>query len=552
MALLLRFLVLVGVLHVLSACASTPILMPADKPPSASATLVSTPLLRTDAACSTQFQRTDLPHTTTGGARGSALYASNGAGVAVGDLNSDGLPDLVYGNISGTTTIFLNKGAMQFRPIATTLTDVRALAIVDVDGDGRTDLVATRRFAAPVIGHLEADTLVYAALPGVYSAFYAMGWQDLNHDGQLDVVFGTYDNEQLKEQGLIFQTRGGGGVFVYTQNDGQFTPQRLTQAAQALAIAFPDLDHDGRADVYVGNDFNTPDDAWIVNEQGYTAVAPFPQTTENTMSLDSADTDNDGTFDLYATDMKPYRQDVETLARWLPAMGKLTRPLSADDPQYTENTLYRWDGTRWYNTAYTQQLDATGWSWSATFGDLDNNGWQDLFVVNGMKATDLLNYLPNAELTEHDMLFATDDGQTYTITERGLGDTGSGRAAVMADLDLDGDLDVVVNPIDGPAQLYENRLCATHAVEIRLLDRSQHNRAAIGATLRLTTSTGTQSRQVTVGRGYLSGTDTTVHFGIADPQQATRLVVTWPDGAESTFDSVAIDQLHTITREDIP
>ena len=502
--------------------------------------------------CGFRFSRTDLPHYTSGGSTGSALYASNGSGLAVGDLTGDGQPDLVFGNIVGTVTVYVNEGNFVFTPIQTTLTDVRSLAIVDADGDGSRELYATRRFAPPIVGKLTDSDFTYEPIPEVYSAFYAMGWQDLNRDGALDVVFGTYDNEQLQQQGLIFQTRGGGGVFVYTQTDTRFTPQRLNSSAQALAIAFPDLDQDGRTDLLVGNDFNEPDGAWTISDAGYTAVAPFSQTTENTMSLDYADFDNNGTFDLYATDMKPYDQSVSTMARWLPAMLKLTRPLTADDPQYTENTLHTWDGSRWRNRAYDLQLDATGWSWSAKFADLDNNGWQDLYVVNGMKATDLLSYLPDYELSEDDMLFVTDNSERYELVDRGISQTGSGRAATMADLDNDGDLDVVVNPIDGYAQLYRNELCQTASIAVTLVDPTSANRDAVGAIVTVAAGQNVLTRSIQVSSGYLSGQPTTAHFGLGDVQRIERLVVTWPDGKQSEVPDITANMHYTITRKDAP
>ncbi len=535
----------------LTACGSALSVSPSSAPTVAVSTQQSA-LEVAQQPCGFRFSRTDLPHYTSGGSTGSALYASNGSGLAVGDLTGDGQPDLVFGNIIGTVTVYVNEGNFVFTPIPTTLTDVRSLAIVDADGDGTRELYATRRFAPPIVGRLSDGEFSYEPIPNVYSAFYAMGWQDLNRDGVLDVVFGTYDNEQLQQQGLIFQTRGGGGVFVYTQMKAGFTPQRLNQAAQALAIAFPDLDQDGRIDLLVGNDFNEPDAAWTITDQGYTPVAPFAQTTENTMSLDYVDYDNNGIFDLYATDMKPYDQNVATMARWLPAMVKLTRPLTADDPQYTENTLQTWDGSRWQNRAYDLQLDATGWSWSAKFADLDNNGWQDLYVVNGMKATDLLSYLPSNELAEDDMLFVTDNSERYELVDRGISQTGSGRAATMADLDNDGDLDVVVNPIDGAAQLYRNELCQTGSIAVTLVDPTSANRDAVGAIVTVAANQHRLTRSIQVSSGYLSGQPTTAHFGLGNTQAIERITITWPDGKQSEVTGITANTHYTITRKDAP
>jgi len=542
---------IISALLMLTACGSALSFVPPQGTPVASI-LSSQSFNQSQQPCSEQFSRIDLPHFTSGGTNGSALYASNGTGVAVGDLNGDHRPDVVYGNIVGTVTIFVNDGDFTFTPVTTTLSDVRSLAIVDTDGDGTRELVATRRFAPPIIGTLTPAGFTFSEMPDVYTAFYAMGWQDINADGTLDAVLGTYDNEQLQYQGLIFQTRGGGGVFVYTQENGRFLQNRLNQHAQALALIFPDLNDDGRADILVGNDFNEPDAAWTVTPSGYTPIAPFSQTTENTMSLDYADTDNNGVLDIFAADMKPYDQSVTTMAQWLPAMLKLTRPLSADDPQYIENTLQMWDGTNWQNTAYNLQLDATGWSWSATFADLDNNGWQDLYVVNGMKANDLLAYLPNGELSEDDLLFQTSDAKKYTITQRGLQHTGSGRAASMVDLDNDGDLDVVVNPIDGPAQLYRNNLCGTQSIIMTLIDESSRNRDAVGAVVRIQSPMGSQMRSVQVSSGYLSGRSTTIHFGLGTDTTVPTMHIQWPDGTYSMIDSLHSGAHYTITRKALP
>jgi enediyne biosynthesis protein E4 len=508
----------------------------------------STPL-QPATACEQRFVKHELPHHTSSGDIGSYVYVSNGSGLAIGDLDGDGLDDIVLGNLAGPVSILLNRGSLTFEKITTTLSDVRSLTIVDIDGDGSNELVATKRFERPVIGQLDDQrVLQLRPMPNIYTAFYAMGWQDLNRDGVLDVVLGTYDTEQLQKQGLIFYQRGGGGVFVYTFDGERYNGTRLNTGADALAIAFPDLNHDGIADIHVGNDFNRADGMWITTTSQWQEVTPFRQTTENTMGLDYADFDNDGKLDIFATDMKPYKQDVKTMAIWLPAMSKLTRPLSADDPQYPENTLHSWDGKRWVNRAYALQIDATGWSWAGKFGDLDNDGWQELYVVNGMIAKDLLGHLDNAEIREPNMLFQNINGTRFIPVDWGLGDMSSGRSMSMADLDGDGDLDIIINPLDAPAVLYENRMCGGNSVLVTLHDPFVQNHAAIGAIVTLQTNDLRMTRQVRSESGYLAGESRNLHFGLADTQVIDSIHVVWPDGTQSVVTKIPANQHITITK----
>ena len=516
--------------------------------PIVAATLTQIPFAPQATPCGTTFIRHELPHLTAGDPAGTYVYASNGSGLAVGDLNGDGNDDIIFGNIAGTATLYLNDGQMHFTPITTDLTDVRALAIVDTDGDGKPEVVATQRFRRPVIGDFKDGALIFHDMPDVFSSFYAMNWHDLNGDGKLDVVFGTYDTEQLQHQGLIFNERGGGGVFIYYHDGAGYRAERLNEHADALAIAFPDINHDGVSDILIGNDFNRRDMAWLASPTGWQSVEPFGQTTENTMSLDVADVFNTGTNAIFATDMKPYNQDVKTMADWLPAMKKLSRPLTADDPQYPENTLQVWQNGQWQDQAYNLQIDASGWSWSGKFGDLDNDGWQDLYIVNGMVAKDLLGYLPKNQIAEPDMLFVNNAGQKFTRADWGLSDSGSGRAMTMVDLNHDGRLDVVVNPMDGHAVIYENQRCAGNSIELRLVQPHSANPTAIGATVRISAGGQHMMRDVREASGYLSGESATIHFGIGSATNADAITITWPDGSVAHIDNIPSNTLTTITR----
>jgi hypothetical protein len=326
--------------------------------------------------CSGAFVVHPLDYTTTAGGSAVHLYESNGAGTALGDLDGDGDLDIVMANLAGPNAVLWNDGGLRFRRQDLPHGASRAAHVVDVDGDGLLDIVFTRQNDKPSLlrntGRAGGERFQAGELPDVHNPFYTLAWGDLDRDGDLDLVAASYDTELLKLQGLIFQQRGGVGVFVYERDGERFVQHRLAEQADGLAIALPDLDGDGRRDIWVGNDFTRPDYVWLQagGAHDWRAIMPADQITENTMSLDLGDVDNDGAQEILAADMKPYRKDAATLARWLPMMRKMTLPPNSDDPQQPENALLvrGWDG-RWRNEAYERMLDSSGWSWSARFGD---------------------------------------------------------------------------------------------------------------------------------------------------------------------------------------
>ena len=193
-------------------------------------------------------------------------------------------------------------------------------------------------------------------------------------------------------------------------------------------------------------------------------------------------------------------------------------------------------GERFADRAEAAGVDATGWSWSAQFGDLDNDGLLDLYVVNGMIAAELFSHLPgDALIEENQALRNTGEGRFVPAPEWGLNATQSGRGMSFADLDNDGDLDVVVNNLAAVSMLFENRLCAGAALQVELQWEGVANRRAIGAKLLLHTAAGTLSREMRASSGYLSSDPPRVHFGLGDQEtvEPGDLEVMWSDGAVS-------------------
>jgi len=556
----LRTGLLIALVSLISGCVAA-------SPPffTANADLQTVPAMRADvsitqtpfqaaAPCTGVFVAHDLAHTTTAALPVPRLFDSNGSGLAVNDLDSDGDQDIVLADLAGPASILWNVGGLRFeRQELAMLRKARGVALVDVDGDGRLDIVLTNSIAAPaVFRNLGERQFRLTPLPGVNQPAYAMNWGDLDADGDLDLVTGAYDAGRQMETGSNYLFAAGAGVNVYTQGGEQWARQQLTDTAQALAVALWDINADDRPDIWIGNDFDDYDQVWLQNETGvWLPAQPFTRMSHSTMSIDRGDLDGNGVAEYFTTDMKPATLGAQVIAEWMPLMDAAAKTRQRDDPQLMENVLQVWRGDRFVNAGYDRKIDATGWSWSGKFGDVDNDGDLDLYVVNGMIAGDLLDHLPGGELVEQNQALRNDGrGQFMPADDWALGSTRSGRSMSMADFDGDGDLDIVVNNLNSPAQLFENRLCSEgSALTIDLRWPDAANPFALGATVRLYTDRSVILRDVRAVSGYLSGDPARLHFGVPAGATVQHLEIRWPDGAVSQIDAPPRNHLLTVTRQ---
>ncbi len=500
--------------------------------------------------CDGSFVPRQLDHITMPTALPVGFYDSNGAGLAVGDLNNDGRLDIALANLEGEHSLLWNRGGLEFERASLPATvPARAVATVDVDADGLLDLVFTQRAAAPIYWRNQGgERFARELLRGVSYIGYAMNWLDADQDGDLDLLTGSYDVETEK---VLGQTAPSAGVIHYENLGGSFRATRIADRSNTLAI-WTGLNQADEYEVIIGNDFAVADKYFVFRDAAWRESPPRAVMPHSTMSYADADLDNDGVREIFAVDMKPYSDDPSILAQWQPVMDMMmAMPHVEGDPQIMENVLYSRDAAgQPANIARALSLDGTGWSWSAQFGDLDNDGFQDLYVVNGMVSRELFSHLPDNELVEENLAYRNLDGAGFQrMPGWGLGDRASGRGMTMADLDADGDLDIVVNNLLSPARLFENRLCGGASIVVELRHSSVANDRGIGARLTLHSDRGLYRRELTVASGYLSGNSSRAHFGFPADASLERLTVVWNDGEISELEAPPANSLLRLTRE---
>jgi len=490
---------------------------PGESNPPLPVTVETTPLSALAQPCRDSFLTHPLDHVTSAVGRKFEAY---GAGVAINDLDNDGDLDIVLANLAGPNTILWNEGGLNFRAKRLPGGDARAVNIVDVDGDGWQDIIFSRRASIPDYWHNQGrQKFEQKLLSGLAKPVYALNWADLDGDNDLDLVAGSFDANLLADLGSNFLLSGGAGLFYYENRRGYFMSQRLTQSAQATAIDLLDLNDDGQLDIIVGNNFDTSNRVWLRQKNAWhestlLGAASFA----NTISLAHADVNNDGHFDILSTHMPPPDQ---------PPGGRNELHISGMLGRFREKA------TEW-------GIATTGQSWSAKFGDLNSDGFEDLYLVNGALEPGLV---------EKNRAFRNTGFKHFQpAPEWRLGASASGRGVSMADLDDDGDLDIVVNNLGSPAQLFENQLCGGQNLQVDLFWPGAGNRRAIGAILALHTGNASTYRTVTAASGYLSGDPTRVHFGFPTGTALNSLEIRWPDGAISTVNQLSPQTRLSITR----
>ena len=483
------------------------------------------------------------------------------------------------------------------------------VAVVDINQDGRSDLYLS--VAGPGAVETRANRLFINQGPGedgvprfeeqadaygladtgysTQAAFF-----DYDRDGDLDLYLLTNALEDA-DKNTPRPKRGDGRApstdRLYRNNgDGTFTDVSAEAGIQmegyGLGVAVSDINKDGWPDVYAANDFIPNDLLYVNNGDGtFTNKAGewLKHQSHNGMGVDVADFNNDTRPDIAVLDMLPPGNQRRKMMLSGFSASSLRRAMEYGyQPQYVRNTLQLHNGISPEGAPTFSEIgrlagvEATDWSWAPLFADVDNDGWKDLFVSNGygkdVTNQDYVEYgsqvrafgtqeanrqeqlqalrdLPTVWLDN--VIFQNDGDLTFTEKTRGWGlDIESlSTGAVLADLDQDGDLDLVTNNINDEAFIFANRLREqdTTVTYLRVqLDGPPGNRRGVGAKVVLHNDGQTQYRDHNPYRGYKSTLGPTVHFGLGTARQVDSLEVVWPDGRYQLMTGVEANQTITL------
>ena len=537
------------------------------------------------------------------------LYYYNGGGVAAGDIDGDGLPDLYFTSNLGPNKLYRNKGNYQFEDI----TDKAGVAdpdgwktgvtMADVNGDGRLDIYVSGVDYLTMHGRnvlyinngngTFTDRTKEYGLEHVGYSTQALFF-DYDGDGDLDMYL--LDHSTHTERAIQAQTqlsangpRTSDRLF---RNDGNHFVDVTDRAGlrdgidgYGLGIVASDFNDDGCPDIYVTNDFQGNDYLYVNNCNG-TFTESLAKATGHTsrfsMGVDAADFNNDGRTDIVSLDMLPEREDILKMSAITESFDLFNRTIEAGyHPQYARNALQLNRGAgKFSEIGYLAGVAATDWSWSALFADLDNDGKKDLFVTNGIfrrpNDMDYINYVGNeaVQASLHDTIteanlsilkkmpqtpvanyaFRNDGNLKFTNMAEawGLAEPGFSNGAAYVDLNNSGGLDLVVNNINAPASIYRSHareINKNHYLTVQLRG-SGANTAGIGARVEVTQRGETQVVEQMPTRGFLSSVDARLHFGLGASSKIDSLTVIWPNHRFQTLANLAGDRILTLSQKD--
>lgn len=533
------------------------------------------------------------------------VYTYNGGGLAVGDIDNDGLIDIAFTSNQNGITLYHNKGNLKFEDITEKAGLVRndtlkswytGVNIVDVNGDGKNDIYLCRsgfkflpRTNLLYINNGDGTFTEEGAAYGLNdsSGSIEATFFDFDNDGDLDcyvVNHSDYWGPQILNANFYKDsTKFDSGRHHLYRNDGsKFTD--ITDAAQlsqqipfGLSATICDINFDGYIDMYVANDFLAHDLLYL-NDHGQrmkdVTTQYLTKTSKFSMGSDFGDLNNDGMQDLMAVDMLPDNHYRMKNNMPVPPIDMVRNAQNNIFPtQYVKNSVYLASAQPPFSEiGYITGLAQTDWSWSTIIQDYDNDGYNDVFVTNGTKRDQFdldfmeLNdnpdesqayrhdediytkmpttFLPNYSFKNNGDLSFENTGQSW-----GLADSMISSGAAYADLDNDGDLDIIVNNTDTIASIYENQTNPEDKryLQFVLTDTVNHH-TSIGSFVEVIQGNKRQVKFVGNTHGYQSANSGPLHFGLPANSAVDSVIIFWAGGGIQVLTNVANGQRLTVNR----
>ncbi|MEM9361659.1 MAG: VCBS repeat-containing protein [Bacteroidota bacterium] len=536
------------------------------------------------------------------------LYFYNGGGVAIGDINNDDLPDIFFSGNRVKNKLYINKGNLTFEDISESAgiqgkSDWNTGSVMaDVNGDGLLDIyvcavVGINGFEGHnelFINNGDSTFTESAAKYGLDFDSYSSSaaFLDYDLDGDLDMYLlnhAVHTQESFGRVDLRFERNYETGDKLMRNDGGTFT--EVSEEAgifggingYGLGISVSDFNQDGYPDLYIGNDFHEDDYYYINNGDGTfteSLKTYFGHTSRFSMGSDAADINHDGLPDLLSLDMLP--EDEIPLKSSEGDDNIQVQRLRIErfgyHYQFTRNMLYiNQPSGNYLETALLSGIAATDWSWSALFADYDQDGEQDVFISNGIpKRPNDLDYvrfvsneqiqkkLDNTKLVDQEALNLMPSGAVHNAVFKGskglkfdnkskewiVQDTLISGATAYADLDNDGDLDLVTNNINTEATLYINKTDATSNYLKLKLEFEGKNHFGIGSKVFSYHNGILQFKELFPNRGFQSSSQPIVHFGYGQAQKVDSLKIVWPDKTYQILKGIDVNQNLKVVKND--